>query len=81
MIMPVQDTEQHAWPLDAQPTRRHSLITGADRVLEQQLKEQLDAIAYRIEFFRDSDEPNEIFAPRLIVSMQQQIARGARHLA
>lgn len=40
-------------------------ITDADRRLEQFVKERLDALAYGFGFFRDYDEPNEIFAPRL----------------
>lgn len=40
------------------------LVTAADRALEQAIKEALDALAYPFGFFRDYDEPNEIFAPR-----------------
>jgi len=44
--------------------RNFAAITDADRRLEQDLKERLDAITYRASFFRDCDEPNETFAPR-----------------
>ena len=43
-----------------------AFITGADQHLEQATKERLDAIACSVRFFREYDEPNEIFAPRLV---------------
>ena len=45
---------------------RIAYITDGDRRLQQTIKELLDAIAYRVGFFREYDEPNEIFAPRLV---------------
>src|SRR5262245_53243441 len=41
-------------------------ITDADRHRDQLIKERLDAIAYPYQFFREFDEPNEVFAPRLV---------------
>jgi len=51
-------------------------VTSADVSIEATVKERLDALASPVRFFRDYDEPNEIFAPRLIDYLQQQILAG-----
>lgn len=46
-----------------------AFVTDADRRLEQTVKERLDAIAFPLHFFREYDEPNEVFAPRLVCAI------------
>lgn len=41
----------------------------ADEKAEQTLKEALDTLTYPFRFFRDYDEPNEIFAPRVALAL------------
>ena len=46
--------------------RSIAFITDSDRGSQQMIKEHLDAIAYPLGFFREYDESNEVFAPRLL---------------
>jgi len=56
---------------------RSTLEIDAER--EQAVKDALDAVAYPLGFFRDCDEPNEIFASRLIRYIEHQIAAQHGH--
>ena len=53
---------------------------STDPESEQRLKEALDTLAYPVRFFRDYDEPCEVFRLRLIAYVEQLIASGSHGL-
>ena len=53
---------------------KHSPPGVRDTEREQAVKDALDAVAYHVRFFRDFDEPNDIFACRLIAHLGERLA-------
>lgn len=45
-----------------------------DAEREQAVKDALDTVSYALHFFRDYDEPNEIFSSRLVAYIRELLA-------